>query len=1414
MKSAVALLTALLLTPLHAAGAPGILPAGWDPALAGDMVMARLVNVSAPRVKGAHDAEFVCVGERAYVVAEANDVQAGESADWPFIYATMSVVNLKTLQVEKVIDFARGEQRFADETLPAGACFVPRIIQKDASTLRCYFTNEGPGKRQSQMWYRDFDLKSGEFAAAVHKAKLKTAAGTFDMQPKYFHADAAAQGFRKRAADSSFFIFDSFKVFDGRTYVALNNFSGKQNALAVLHDDFETFEVVGHYNEPQAEQLSESAVNRLPDGTWTAICRNDQGNYHFTTSRDGKTWSVGKPLPQVPNGANSKPTFDRFGGVYYLGWQEATRVQNVARSVFNLDISRDGKTWRRKYRFETPKSFQYPTFHEHNRTIWLCVTQGDVSDSRKERIMFGKLESVGEFESQSGQKRIEWPAPPPPAPAFMKPGVKLFTDRDYVIHEMPEAVKDLPFHRTSIEKTDLTVTKPGTLFALTPTIRPRAASQEEALQKAGFTKVDVPETQLFPGEINRVSLYRKEVKVGEQLQFKKMVLLVPANGATVRERDGLTPSVILNPGAEFQDQARPGAMIIGMDRTPKGRIWGCWTGTGDKPDGYFLLATSDDGGETWSKPRAAVGARTEPAQKVSGALVGNLWTDPKGRLWLFFDQQLGDPQQRITNWFMRCDDPDAAEPVWSEPVMFAEGCTLNKPTVLKDGTWLLPVSDWHKKTARVYESTDEGRTLKERGSLQFPGWEFDEHMLVELQDGRLWMLARTNTQPHESFSADGGKTWSPPKQAATVQNVNARFFLRRLKSGRILLVKNGSPAERLPKRTHMSAWLSEDEGRTWKGGLLLDERNAVSYPDGFESPDGLIHILYDWNRHSDAEILMAKFREEDVLAGKIVSKDAKLRMLANKAAGPKPEKLYNGIELPDVWPPRFRDPASAEPMEVPYLKKKPKFVIPIDVGRQLFVDDFLIEKTTLKRSFHQAKKFEGNPVFKAETELEKKLNNVVYLGQGGVFYEPQEKLFKMFYTAGWRGPLALATSPDLKTWTRPELGLHGGNLLLPEGGAWGDGEGATAGTDNALWYDIQASDPQERIKYLTCWMHVPKEQRVPGLTHSLQVSDGVTWSKPAACTTPAGDYGSIFYNPFRKKWVQSIKQDGPRGRCRYYVESDTFLAGANWDKAVYWTNADRLDLPEPAGSYAGNPQAGDPPQLYSLAAVAYESLMIGMHQILRGPNNDICAKGGYPKLTDLELGFSRDGFHWDRPDRRGFIRGERREGAWDRAYLHTTTGVLVMLDDHLVFPYCAYSGDAGGGRGNIYGGAGVGLAMLRRDGFASMDGPGELTTRPVRFTGSHLFVNVQGEVRVEVLDEAGKVLRSSQPASGDLTKLKIEWTDASGLSAQAGKNVKFRFHLRNGSLYSFWITPDENGASGGYIGAGGPGFAGLRDTAK
>src|SRR5215217_7472927 len=98
----------------------------------------------------------------------------------------------------------------------------------------------------------------------------------------------------------------------------------------------------------------------------------------------------------------------------------------------------------------------------------------------------------------------------------------------------------------------------------------------------------------------------------------------------------LEPPVInTHPGPEYDDAVRPGNMIIGVERTPRGRLWCAWVGNGDSPNGFFLLASSDDDGKTWSKPRVAIDPTDEPVAaalpdvksplRSRRALVGNLW---------------------------------------------------------------------------------------------------------------------------------------------------------------------------------------------------------------------------------------------------------------------------------------------------------------------------------------------------------------------------------------------------------------------------------------------------------------------------------------------------------------------------------------------------------------------------------------------------------------------------------------------------------------------------------------------------------------------------------------------------------------------------------------------------------------------
>ncbi len=369
----------------------------------------------------------------------------------------------------------------------------------------------------------------------------------------------------------------------------------------------------------------------------------------------------------------------------------------------------------------------------------------------------------------------------------------------------------------------------------------------------------------------------------------------------------IPPAMNTSPLPRYDYDRLDYGMTIGLERTPKGRLWACWVAGGDSPKAFFVLATSDDDGETWSKPRLVVDAHAASLPMDRSVLVGNLWTDPGGRLWLFFDQSMDMFDGRAGVWASVCDDPDAGAPAWSPPRRIWHGVMLNKPVVLSGGEWILPVSldqrngfgpfrDLFRELdtlrgANVLASADRGATWSRRGAARFPHPDWHEHMIVERRDGALWMLARTGKGLRQSVSTDGGRTWSEPTEPEGIRHPNARFHLRRLASGRLLLVKHGDRIDAHEGRVKLSAWLSEDEGKTWTGGLVLDDRRGISYPDGIQAPDGRIYVSYDRNRATDGEILMARFTEEDVRGGTLAGAGSKLRMLISRPLAPKrPER--------------------------------------------------------------------------------------------------------------------------------------------------------------------------------------------------------------------------------------------------------------------------------------------------------------------------------------------------------------------------------------------------------------------------------------------------------------------------------------------------------------------------------------------
>lgn len=334
--------------------------------------------------------------------------------------------------------------------------------------------------------------------------------------------------------------------------------------------------------------------------------------------------------------------------------------------------------------------------------------------------------------------------------------------------------------------------------------------------------------------------------------------------------------------------------IPSMAIAPGGRLWANWYAgvtPGEDKNNYVVVSTSGDEGQSWREVLIIDPDGPGPVRTYDP----ELWLAPNGRLYVFWAQAIGHEGSVAGVWCVHTDTPDRERPEWSPPQRLTDGIMMCKPIVLSTGEWMLPASTWRKtdNSARVVVSEDEGKTWKIRGACNIPAEDrqFDEHMLIERQDGSLWMLIRTKYGIGESISTDGGRTW-PDATPTNIPHPSARFFITRLISGNLLLVKHG-PMDQKTGRSHLTAFVSEDDGKSWTGGLLLDERSGVSYPDGQQTADGRIRIIYDYSRTGSRHILLATFREEDVQAGENKSGTVQLRQLVSEASGgqekPKPD---------------------------------------------------------------------------------------------------------------------------------------------------------------------------------------------------------------------------------------------------------------------------------------------------------------------------------------------------------------------------------------------------------------------------------------------------------------------------------------------------------------------------------------------
>lgn len=519
-----------------------------------------------------------------------------------------------------------------------------------------------------------------------------------------------------------------------------------------------------------------------------------------------------------------------------------------------------------------------------------------------------------------------------------------------------------------------------------------------------------------------------------------------------------------------------------------------------------------------------------------------------------------------------------------------------------------------------------------------------------------------------------------------------------------------------------------------------------------------------------------------------------------------------------AWPPRYRETTLDRPLPVPYLERKPGKA-DIRTGRQLLTDDYLIESTTLERRFHRPEVRE-EPILTPETPLE--MNGgfcpcACPFGDG-ICYDEREGIFRLWYHAGWFDGIGYAESRDGIHFTR--VAESGSGLLERVPGRMRDGA--------SVWLDRNAAEEDERFKMMVFFRtldpsvryyhqlprhrHDDPATKAPPERLALFASpDGIHWQERKNATL-AGDNSSFYYDPFRKKWVFSLRTFSAldsRVRTRGYVEAEDFFAGSSWraEDVRFWSRTDLLDRPDPELGYYT--------QLYSLNAVAYESLMLGMMGVFTGPPNDVAEKQGLPKRIELKTVFSRDGFHWQRGSYEPFIAGSGQAGTWNYGYAHAANGLCTVVGDQLYFYVSFFSGRSPAFGSHLYAGGSTALAVLRRDGFASLetDGTGEMQTVPLQYAGKCLFVNAdcpKGLLQAEVQTAEGQpvaqyTLADCDPVRCDGTAVHVTWQgkDLPDFPGQA--EIRLRFRLVAGALYAFWIADDSRGKSRGFLGAGSPG---------
>ena len=478
--------------------------------------------------------------------------------------------------------------------------------------------------------------------------------------------------------------------------------------------------------------------------------------------------------------------------------------------------------------------------------------------------------------------------------------------------------------------------------------------------------------------------------------------------------------------------------------------------------------------------------------------------------------------------------------------------------------------------------------------------------------------------------------------------------------------------------------------------------------------------------------------------------------------------------------------------------------------RQLFLDGGAIESMFgLLRVLHQP--VDSHPVMIPDRSRGERAVQSSCVPQ----WNPEKNLWEWWYkgfTTYTDEYLSLyATSADGVHWDEAEVGLYEWNGTESNNVAFASDKSNLC---HVIRDEVDA-DPQRRYKGL--FSDDEHMDRYPGVS-----ADGFEWEISPGPPIPSHDTSTFVYDDIGDRYLAIVKHRTEWGRSAFLATSPDFVHWSDPELVLHTDEIDQENRKRRIQEVVDDPAYLSPPvvdgreylaQLYMMPVMPYEGLYVGF-PLLFNPSGADGSQDNHTGLNQVELAVSRDAREWERvADRAIFVGVQPWDGGANFGNAQVALcGAPIVRDDEIWVYHiaCRHRGhrdlfahlDPAIYNDDFFDPSTViCLATLRRDGFVSLDpagsAGGDLLTKPFAWAQGILRVNadveVGGEVVVEVVDAGsshplpGWSAGDCQPLHGDQLAGEIKWRGSSSGPSHSTP-IRLRFHLRNASLYSFWLS--------------------------